>query len=160
MMDRISKFFGKKNEPPASGRSDSREASGSTGGIDKGQADLLDESGSSATSQPKNPADQAGFGLKFSLETGEERLFTSLPISIGRGDHNDMVLKYDTVSNVHALIYFDERVQDVCILDQGSLNGIMIDGLPTGKNVLHDGVKIRFGDALLTFRDTGYIHGQ
>ncbi len=100
------------------------------------------------------------FGLKFIFNSGEEILFETLPITIGRGENNDLVIEDDTVSMVHALIYFDERVQDVCIADQSSLNGVMIDEFPTRCNVLHDGVKISVGGTSFRFRDTGFIHAQ
>jgi len=129
-MDQIGKLFGKKTGSSAPDQEDS-----------KGET-----------------SPETAFGLKFIFETGEERLFTSLPISIGRGEHNDLVLNQETVSSEHALVYFDERVQDICIMDQDSLNGLFIDGLPTHKNVLHDGVRIQLGEVVLAFRDTGYIH--
>jgi pSer/pThr/pTyr-binding forkhead associated (FHA) protein len=131
-MDQISKIFGKKT--------------GSSGPDDK--------------SSKSEASPEQAFGLKFIYETGEERMFTALPISIGRGEHNDLVLNQETVSSEHALVYFDERVQDICIVDQDSLNGLFIDGLPTRKNVLHDGVKIQLGEVVLAFRDTGYIHSR
>jgi len=100
------------------------------------------------------------FGLIFIFNSGEEILFEMLPITIGRGVNNDLVIDDDTVSMVHALIYFDERVQDVCIADQCSLNGLLIDQFPTRCNVLHDRVKISVGGTSFHFRDTGYIHTQ
>jgi pSer/pThr/pTyr-binding forkhead associated (FHA) protein len=68
------------------------------------------------------------------------------------------VLDHESVSSTHAIVYFDEQAQDVCLLDQDSLNGVFIDNLPTHKNVLYDGVKITLGKVNVTFRDTGYIH--
>ena len=98
------------------------------------------------------------YGLKFIFPTGESKVFTELPISIGRGEQNDLILQDDTVSSAHARIYFDERLRNVCIVDLGSLNGIYLDGLPSLRNVLYDDAKIRLGKTELTFRDTGYIH--
>jgi hypothetical protein len=49
------------------------------------------------------------YGLKFIFPTGESKVFTELPISIGRGEQNDLILQDDTVSSTHARIYFDER---------------------------------------------------
>ena len=114
--------------------------------------------GSGEVSRPEQASEGEVFGLKFSLPSGEARLFTTLPISIGRAVDNDLVIENESVSSHHARIYFDEIVSDVCILDLDSFNGLLIDGLPTRKNVLHDGVRIGLGDAIITFRDTGYIH--
>lgn len=100
----------------------------------------------------------AGFGLRFILPSGEEFLFTSLPITIGRSPQCDLMIDDNTVSSIHAQVYFDDRLQDVCIQDRDSLNGLFIDDKPTHLNVLHDGNKISLGDAVIRFRDTGYIH--
>jgi pSer/pThr/pTyr-binding forkhead associated (FHA) protein len=98
------------------------------------------------------------YGLKFILENGDAKVFTSLPIAIGRTEQNDILLKNDTVSANHALVYYDEKAKDICIVDLDSLNGVFIDGLPTCRNVLYDGVRINLGTATLIFRDTGFIY--
>jgi pSer/pThr/pTyr-binding forkhead associated (FHA) protein len=98
------------------------------------------------------------YGLKFILESGEYKIFTSLPITLGRAEQNDIVLSDDTVSAMHAQVYYDQQIKDICIVDLDSLNGLYIDGQPTRKNILYDGVKIGLGKVALTFRDTGYIH--
>jgi pSer/pThr/pTyr-binding forkhead associated (FHA) protein len=64
----------------------------------------------------------------------------------------------DSVSAAHARIYFDERVGSICIEDQHSLNGIFVNNLPTSKNILRDGDKIKIGNLELTFKDTGFIY--
>ena len=97
------------------------------------------------------------FGLKFILNNGEAINFTSLPITIGRGDQNDIVINDETISAVHARVYFDERISEVCILDNDSLNGILVNECPTYQNVLQDGVQLRLGRVSISFRDTGYI---
>ncbi len=81
-----------------------------------------------------------------------------LPVSIGRdAQRNTIVLVDDRVSASHAIIFFDEIVRAICIEDNNSLNGIFIDDHPTRKNLLHDSVKIKFGETTLTYRDMGYI---
>ena len=100
------------------------------------------------------------YGLKFILDTGESRTFTSLPISIGRSEENDLVMKDETVSAIHARVQYDETARSVCILDRDSLNGVYVNEQPTRKNILYDGALIRLGNAKLTFRDTGYIHSS
>ncbi len=103
------------------------------------------------------PTNQA-FGLKFTLTSGPAYVFTQLPISIGRGETNDLVIDDPSISSSHALVYFDDRLGEVCIMDRDSLNGIYIGELPTRKNVLVDGARIRLGGVELMYQDTGYIH--
>jgi pSer/pThr/pTyr-binding forkhead associated (FHA) protein len=98
------------------------------------------------------------FGLKFTFDSGESMIFPTSPVTIGRQQGNHIVLKDANVSAHHARIYYDEKVTSICVIDIDSLNGIFVNDLPTRKNVLHDGDRIRFGSATLTFWDTGYIH--
>lgn len=144
-MSRIAKLFGRKDDQ-------SSETERSTSDL----VPSVENTGKS--SQDAHGTSNQGFGLLFQLASGESRTFTSLPISIGRSKQNDIILSDETVSAVHARVYYDELVKDVCILDNDSLNGLFIDDQPTRKNVLHDGVRIRLGSVELTFRDTGYLH--
>ncbi len=98
------------------------------------------------------------FGLKFILDSGKTWTFNSLPIRIGRSEQNEIAVDDEAVSTVHAQVYYDDLIGDVCIQDLDSLNGLFINNQPTRKNVLQDGVKIGLGKTGLTFRDTGYIH--
>jgi pSer/pThr/pTyr-binding forkhead associated (FHA) protein len=115
------------------------------------QPAVTGESGARAASEP-------AYGLKFILPSGESKLFTSLPISIGRAKDNDIVLADETVSAHHAQVYYDPKARDICILDLDSLNGLFIGDQPTRRNILYDGVKIGLGTASLLFRDTGFIY--
>jgi pSer/pThr/pTyr-binding forkhead associated (FHA) protein len=110
--------------------------------------------------QPAMGTPQPGetFGLRLVDENGNVKILEKLPVSIGRDRQNEVVLKDTTVSANHARIYYDEAAGLVCIEDLGSLNGLYINGQPTRKNVLQDGVKIMVGKITLTFQDTGYIH--
>lgn len=109
--------------------------------------------------QPKNAEERGDdYGLQFTLLTGEVKSFTSLPIAIGRGEANDIDLADDSISAAHARVYFDERVGSICIEDQHSLNGIFVNNLPTSKNILRDGDKIKIGNLEMTFKDTGFIY--
>ena len=103
-------------------------------------------------------APEQAYGLKFILPGGESKLFTSLPISIGRAENNDIVLVDETVSAHHARVYYDDKARDICIVDLDSLNGLFIGDQPTRRNILYDGVKIGLGTAVLIFRDTGFIY--
>jgi pSer/pThr/pTyr-binding forkhead associated (FHA) protein len=104
------------------------------------------------------PQPDETFGLRLVDENGNVKILEKLPVSIGRDQQNEVVLKDTSVSAKHARIYFDEAAGLVCIEDLGSLNGLFINGQPTRINVLQDGVKIMVGKITLTFQDTGYIH--
>ncbi len=128
-----------------------------TGPDPRQQADGQDQLVASDVSGAPVAPDQ-GFGLKFILPGAEPRLFTTLPISIGRNPSNDIVLADETVSAQHAQVYYDDKAQDICIVDLDSLNGLFIGGQPTRKNILYDGVKIGLGMVSLIFRNTGFIY--
>lgn len=130
---------------------------GETGPQDEVEPGGQEQTVLSPTSGAGETAEQV-YGLKFILENGESKLFTSLPISIGRAEKNDLVLTNETVSARHAQIYYDEKAKDICILDLDSLNGLFIDGQPTRRNVLFDGAAIGLGTATVVFRDTGFIY--
>jgi hypothetical protein len=145
-MDRIGKMFGRKPEQTAP----------LEGG--KPKSPNPPEVGKVEINHEAN--NQEFFGLKLILAAGKEFAFSSLPVTIGRSETNQIVLKDETISSSHALIYFDELAQEVSILDLDSLNGVFIDNAPTRRNILSDGVKISLGAVDLTFRDTGYIHNH
>ena len=98
------------------------------------------------------------YGLNFILEDGETKSFSSLPITIGRSEQNILILNDETISSTHARVYYDDRIKVICIEDLDSLSGVFINDSPTRKNLLQDGMRIRFGNVNITFRDTGYIH--
>jgi hypothetical protein len=127
-----------------------------TGASNQVEAKKLEPSTKSTGAGAPETTDQV-YGLKFILEDGETKLFTSLPISLGRAGNNDVVLTKETVSAHHAQIYYDEKAKDICIIDLDSLNGVFIGDQPTRRNVLSDGAKIGLGTATLVFRDTGFI---
>ena len=148
-MGPISRLFGRKDDEPSADQEGSPEPD-----KDDVQTEITQ------VSQKKGTDAGQEYGLKFTLPSGKALILTSLPISIGRSDQNDIVLKDEAVSAKHAQIYYDDLIKDVCILDNDSLNGMFIDGQPTRKNILYDGVKIRLGGAEITFTDTGYIHAE
>ena len=145
-MGRIGKIFGRKPEQTAS--------------LKGGKAGPQNPPAAGKAEASHEAENQEFFGLKLILDTGKEFAFSTLPVTIGRGETNQVVLNDETVSNSHALIYFDELAQEVCILDLDSLNGICVDHAPTRRNILSDGVTISLGAVDLTFRDTGYIHSH
>lgn len=103
------------------------------------------------------PTAQTGFGLQFILPGGKVASLNALPATIGRGSGNTVVLDYETVSTIHARVYYDPALQAVCIEDQNSLNGIRVNEKPTHKNILNNGDEITVGDITMVFQDNGYI---
>jgi len=146
-MDRFEKLLGKKTQQSGAGESPEQPSAPAT----------------SAETAPTSPgrdvtAPNGFFGLKFVLDNGETRMFTTLPITIGRAEDNTLVIKDEAVSAHHAVVLYDDRVKEICLVDLESLNGVMVNDQPTLKNVLTDGARIGLGKTHLVFRDTGYIH--
>jgi pSer/pThr/pTyr-binding forkhead associated (FHA) protein len=156
-MDRLGKIFGRKTEHDGNeGSAPSDQPSGAVAGTAGPAAPA-----SRQTIQLNSPVSATGeetYGLKFVFDSGETRTFTQLPITIGRSKDNDLVLDDETVSSRHALVFYDDRLKDICIQDLDSLNGVFIADQPTRKNVLFDGARLAIGKTHLVYRDTGYIH--
>ena len=62
---------------------------------------------------------------------------------IGRQSDNDIVLKDETVSRIHAGIA--QKGQDLVISDKGSRNGTIVNGKNVESAVLKDGDVVKFG---------------
>ena len=91
--------------------------------------------------------------IRWQLINDQGRVFSiqDLPLTIGRSEKNTITLESNSISEVHARLFFDPRINAVCIEDLGSLNGILVNGQPTRKNALLPGDKVRLGDVDLTF---------
>ena len=73
---------------------------------------------------------------------------------IGRDEHCEIVLPFQSVSGEHALLQFKEG--GYVLEDLGSTNGTKINGLtPMGAATLYDGDEIALGDARLRFAISG-----
>ncbi|MGQ0766150.1 MAG: FHA domain-containing protein [Gemmatimonadota bacterium] len=85
-------------------------------------------------------------GMRFELAT---------PLSnIGRGEHNDVVVGDESVSESHAKI--QRREGGWFVVDMGSTNGTYVNGERiTGEAPLATGSDVRFGGVKMTFRPTG-----
>ena len=71
---------------------------------------------------------------------------------IGRDEHCEIVLPFQSVSGEHALLQFKEG--GYVLEDLGSTNGTKINGLtPMGAATLYDGDEIALGDARLRFAE-------
>jgi pSer/pThr/pTyr-binding forkhead associated (FHA) protein len=102
------------------------------------------------------PVDSPGFRMQLVLD--DDQVFElKLPTTLGRSPENPIEIADDSVSAQHARIFFDHRIEDVCIEDMNSLNGIFVDGRPTIKSVLVDGARLTLGGVSLTFRKTSYL---
>lgn len=58
----------------------------------------------------------------------------------------------DRVSRVHAIVRKSAASDELCILDNGSRNGIFVNGARASETVLHDGDVIRVGNSFFVFR--------
>ena len=78
----------------------------------------------------------------------------SLPLTIGRGLANDVILDDPYVDARHARIALDDR-GSLCIEDLGTVNGLVANDQRTHTPVrLHLGIEVRIGRTTLRFRDT------
>ena len=88
-------------------------------------------------------------GTKFELR--------SALTNIGRGEHNDISIRDESISDSHAKL--QKRGDGWWIVDQGSTNGTYVGGRRvTGEQRLEGAPDIRFGGIKMTFRpaaDTG-----
>ena len=78
----------------------------------------------------------------------------SLPLTVGRGLGNDIILDDPYVDGRHARIALDDR-GSLCIEDLGTVNGLVANDERTHAPVrLHLGIEVRLGRTTLRFRDT------
>jgi pSer/pThr/pTyr-binding forkhead associated (FHA) protein len=152
-MSPLPRLFGRKSEPEKKAEPGKAEKKTAPAKADN-QAGMQ----VTAKIQVGQKTPEPEYGLNFVLDKGETKSFSSLPITIGRSEQNTFIVSEETVSSTHARVYYDERVKGICIEDLDSLSGLFINGSPTRKNLLLDGMKIRMGNMNITFRDTGYIH--
>ncbi|HEY7568525.1 MAG TPA: FHA domain-containing protein [Gemmatimonadaceae bacterium] len=82
---------------------------------------------------------------------GEVHEITSLITHIGRGEHNDVILADDSVSDSHAKI--QRKESRWILMDLDSTNGTYVDGgRLTGETELRGDTDVRFGGAKLVFK--------
>ncbi|MEX2180800.1 MAG: FHA domain-containing protein [Gemmatimonadaceae bacterium] len=82
-------------------------------------------------------------GMKFELH--------SALTNIGRGDHNDIAIRDESISDSHAKL--QKRADGWWIVDQGSTNGTYVGGRRVqGEQRLEGAPDIRFGGIKMTFR--------
>lgn len=82
-------------------------------------------------------------GLKFDLHAALT--------NIGRGEHNDIAIRDESISDSHAKL--QKRADGWWIVDQGSTNGTYVGGRRVqGEQKLEGAPDIRFGGIKMTFR--------
>jgi len=84
-------------------------------------------------------------------DTEQTRYPVTVPsLRIGRGQHNDLVLRNDSVSGNHSVLQRDRR-GEWTITDLDSGNGVLVNGLRVQKAVLRHGDAVEFGDLKMRF---------
>jgi pSer/pThr/pTyr-binding forkhead associated (FHA) protein len=89
-------------------------------------------------------------GMKFDLHAALT--------NIGRGEHNDIAIRDESISDSHAKL--QKRADGWWIVDQGSTNGTYVGGRRvTGEQKLEGSPDIRFGGIKMTFRPAATAEG-
>nr|WP_263429439.1 GGDEF domain-containing protein [Nannocystis pusilla] len=68
------------------------------------------------------------------------------PSTVGRGDHNSLVLGGNAVSRTHAR--FERRVDGWWVIDDGSVNGTYVNDEPVREARLHYGDRLQIGHTI------------
>ncbi|PCC71838.1 diguanylate cyclase (GGDEF) domain-containing protein [Nannocystis exedens] len=89
--------------------------------------------------------DPASIGQYHPLEA------SSAPITVGRGEHNAIVLARGSVSRSHAR--FEKRADGWWVIDDGSTNGTYVNDEQVRETRLRHGDRVRIGDILLKLVD-------
>jgi pSer/pThr/pTyr-binding forkhead associated (FHA) protein len=79
-------------------------------------------------------------------------------VRVGRALGCDLVIiermvRWDTASRHHARLYYSHRLGRWAIKDEGSRNGVYVNGVRTGHNLLRDGARLAFGGVEALFRE-------
>ena len=93
-------------------------------------------------------------GRYLAVEDGEELVvigIDSRPLRLGRSPAADVMLEHLSVSRRHAVVA--TRGEVVVVLDDRSLNGVVVNGERVGEAVLAHGDEIRLGDIAIRFLD-------
>jgi transcriptional regulator with GAF, ATPase, and Fis domain len=78
-------------------------------------------------------------------------------VSIGRDPSNDLWIADHALSRQHCLLVSHDG--QFAIRDLGSKNGTLVNGMPVGEQLLHDGDHISVGDSVFIFQlEEGEVH--
>ena len=93
-------------------------------------------------------------GRYLAVEDGDEVVIIEIgarPLHLGRSPAADVMLEHLSVSRRHAVVA--TRGEVVVVLDDRSLNGIVVNGDRVGEAVLAHGDEIRLGEVAIRFLD-------
>jgi len=93
-------------------------------------------------------------GRYLAIEDGDEVVVTEIgprPLRLGRSPAADVMLEHLSVSRRHAVVA--TRGEVVVVLDDRSLNGVVVNDERVGEAVLAHGDEIRLGDVAIRFLD-------
>jgi pSer/pThr/pTyr-binding forkhead associated (FHA) protein len=86
-------------------------------------------------------------------------------ISVGRARNNDVVLRYSSVSKLHARVSIEESPgavgQQFLLMDLDSAKGTVVNGTrlkPSEPHTLNSGDKVRFGEVECRFLDSCQLY--
>lgn len=84
------------------------------------------------------------------LAAGSAFALTEKRVTVGRDGDNGIVLAENTVSRLHALLTRDRQGQ-ITLTDEGSANGIYVNGARTERAILTGGDEVQIGDNVFRF---------
>jgi hypothetical protein len=93
-------------------------------------------------------------GRYLAVEDGDELVVIDIgskPLHLGRSPAADVMLEHLSVSRRHAVVV--TRGDVVVVLDDRSLNGVVVNGERVGEAVLAHGDEIRLGEVSVRFLD-------
>ena len=93
-------------------------------------------------------------GRYLAIEDGEELVIVDIgsrPLRLGRSPAADVMLEHLSVSRRHAVVA--TRGEVVVVLDDRSLNGVVVNGERVGEAVLAHGDEIRLGEITIRYLD-------
>ena len=91
-------------------------------------------------------------GRYLAVEDGDELVMIDIgdrPLRLGRSPAADVMLEHLSVSRRHAVVA--TRGEVVVVLDDRSLNGVLVNGERVGEAVLAHGDEIRLGDVAIRY---------
>ena len=88
----------------------------------------------------------------------EQRELTTARLTIGRATDNDVVLAASAVSGHHATI--EKKGSSFVLTDNGSSNGVFVDGARVDRHPLKYWEEIRIANYLLKFRPRARLPGE
>ena len=91
---------------------------------------------SSVTTTDTSPGDRhtataGAFRLRIDrgpTDAGREVHFHRRRVTVGRADGNDLILRWEKVSKTHFTIHWDDELRGFVIADNGSKNGVNVNG--------------------------------